>query len=163
MWLVRSTPDDIGQQWISDWHPLSAKFQDYALNVFGGRNGNGNIVGLYRSAKGANEEWRNQNGGGPITKPHATGIQYHSEQVDYKITGTKPSDEEVTTVLTNKTSWPAQGHLSYLKTHLKSVSDSHKFSGQFSAELGAKLKLEENELVFDEKEQISVKFTFSFG
>ena len=48
----------MGQKWKADWWPTSALFKDYTLNIYGGKNGEGMKVGLYKKSGSPNEEWR---------------------------------------------------------------------------------------------------------
>lgn len=161
VWLVRSDPDDIGQKWIPDFWPRSAKFENQALNIYGGRNGEGNKVGLFTWSKSSNEEWRRADTNWLITRPLANSVVYHFDQINYK----KPTQFEavVSSVLANRASAVAKGTLEYDKSHVESVTSSDKLSLSFDAEFGAGLKVTENELILKEEETMSVTFKFGFG
>ena len=85
---------DDGQRWVPGWHPTSELFSDppHSLNVYGGRNGEGNQVGLYFNENGSNEEWRVETNDGPLELPEIRRIDFDTE--GWKPTG-DPKEVEI--------------------------------------------------------------------
>ena len=136
----RREHDNMGQKWISGWHPTSVLLKDYTLNIYGGRNGEGNEVGLYPMEGGSgksNEEWRRKDKPGEyLGQPECIQITYG--QAEYT-KGPGEVQEIFMVSYKNLMDKEQEIKINYEEKKVKETNTSHTVDVNFGSKLSAKL------------------------